>query len=314
MGFTESIYVLASITTAIFLEAMPFLAIGALFAAVIEVYMPVDRLARFIPKSFLGGVALGVTAGFVIPTCECGVVPIVRRLIMKGVPPYIAITYMLAAPIINPVVLASTYIAFRGDLPMVTGRVVIAAMVAAALGFYVKRMDKDAVLNDAAQSQLNNETCHHHGDINDHDGCSHSHDTVLSNRSKMTETMIHAAHEFFDMGKFLIIGAFTAALFKTFVPQDVMAYFSGNLFLSIFGMMTLAVLLSICSEADAFVAASFISFPAVAQLSFVTIGPMVDLKLIGMFAATFNRRVFRALLIGPTVIIFIVTMMLGFLM
>jgi hypothetical protein len=115
--------------------------------------------------------------------------------------------------------------------------------------------------------------------------------------------MLHAAQEFMDMGKYLIIGALAAASFKTLLPQDIMSLFSGNLLMSIVGMMILAILLSICSEADAFVAASFLTFPAGAQLAFVTIGPMVDLKLIGMYAATFQRKFVFALVLGPTVLI-----------
>ena len=314
MEFSESIYILSSITAAIFLEAMPFLAIGAVFSGVIEVYMPVERLARFIPKSHFGGVALGVAAGFAVPTCECGVVPIVRRLIMKGVPPYIAITYMLAAPIINPVVMASTYVAFRGDLSLVIGRVVIAAVVAASLGLFVKRMDESSVLKAPAQNQFPSQSWHDHDEISGQAACCHPPAPPSSKGSRLVGALAHAAHEFVDMGKLLILGAFAAAAFKTFVPQEMMAYFAGNLFLSISGMMILAVLLSICSEADAFVAASFISFPRAAHLSFVTIGPMVDLKLIGMFAATFNSRVLLALLIGPTIIIFLLSSALGFLM
>jgi len=118
---------------------MPFLAIGALLSAVIEVFIPAERMLRWIPKSVFGGVAMGVGAGFVLPTCECGVVPVARRLMHKGVPPFIAIAYMLAAPIVNPVVLASTYFAFRGNVSMVLGRIVIAALVASALGLYTRR-------------------------------------------------------------------------------------------------------------------------------------------------------------------------------
>ena len=105
------------------------------------------------------------------------------------------------------------------------------------------------------------------------------------------------------MGKYLILGAIAAASFKTLLPQDIMSLFSSNLLLSIGGMMLLAILLSICSEADAFVAASFLTFPTGAQLAFVAIGPMVDLKLIGMYAATFQRRMVIALVLGPTALI-----------
>lgn len=272
---------------------MPFLAIGALLSAVIEVFVSADRMLRWIPKSVFGGVAMGVGAGFVLPTCECGVVPVARRLMHKGVPPFIAISYMLAAPIVNPVVLASTYFAFRGNVSMVLGRIAIAALVASALGLYTRRFTDVLANSNKAHAGKENEHVHDHSDL-----------TV---RGKLLAVLTHAAREFMDMGKFLILGALAAASFKTLLPQDIMSLFSANLLLSIGGMMLLAILLSVCSEADAFVAASFLNFPAGAQLAFVSIGPMVDLKLIGMYAATFRRRIVLALILGPAVLIFILS-------
>jgi hypothetical protein len=280
---------------------MPFLAIGALLSAVIEVFVSTERMMRWIPKTVIGGIALGVGAGFVLPTCECGVVPVARRLMHKGVPPFIAIAYMLSAPIVNPVVLASTYFAFRGSVSMVLARVVMAAVVATALGLYTRRVPE--VL-------ANSQKAHSGKDEHFHD---HS---ALSVTGKLRAVMIHAAQEFMDMGKFLILGAIAAASFKTLLPQDIMSLFSANLLLSIGGMMLLAILLSVCSEADAFVAASFLNFPAASHLAFVSIGPMVDLKLIGMYAATFRRKIVIALILGPTVLIFFLSWLfeqLGFL-
>ena len=120
----------ASIATAIFIEAMPFLVIASLFSALIEVFVATERLLRWLPKSVAGGLIAGILGGFLIPTCECGVVPIVRRLMLKGVPPFIAVAFMLAAPVVNPIVLASTYLAFRGSVVMVGARVAVAALVA----------------------------------------------------------------------------------------------------------------------------------------------------------------------------------------
>ena len=121
----------------------------------------------------------------------------------------------------------------------------------------------------------------------------------------------HAAHDFLEMGKYLILGAFAAAAFKTFVPASIVSVFEGNLVLSILGMMALAILLSVCSEADAFVAASFVTFPAAAHLAFVSIGPMVDVKLIGLYAVTFRRRLFLLLLAVPTVLVFLLSWLFG---
>ena len=271
---------------------MPFLVIGALFSATIEVFVSTERLLRCIPKSLVGGIALGIGAGFVLPTCECGVVPIVRRLMHKGVPPFIAIAYMLAAPIVNPVVLASTYLAFRGSLTMVLARIMLAAIVATVLGLYARSLP-NVLLN--GKDSGNGSQAHDH----DHSG--------QSFLQKIRSVMIHTAQEFLDMGKFLIIGAMAAASFKTLLPEDIMSFFSGNLVLSIMGMMILAILLSICSEADAFVAASFQTFPAGAHLAFVAVGPMVDLKLIGMYAVTFHRKMVLALVFGPSLLIFVLS-------
>lgn len=289
----ETFELFSAIAAAIFIEAMPFLVIGALFSATIEVFVSTERLLRCIPRSLAGGLVLGIGAGFVLPTCECGVVPIVRRLMRKGVPPFIAIAYMLAAPIVNPVVLASTYLAFRGSWVMVLARIAVAAIVAAVLGLYARSLP-NALLTEE------DDGC----DAHDHD---HGAQPFLQ---KIRSVMVHAAGEFMDMGKFLIIGAMAAAAFKTLLPENVMSLFTGNLVLSITGMMILAMLLSICSEADAFVAASFQLFPAGAKLAFVAIGPMVDLKLIGMYAVTFHRKMVLALVLGPSVLIFLLSWLL----
>lgn len=290
------LYMFSAIVAAIFIEAMPFLVIGALFSATIEVFVSTERLVRHIPKSVAGGLASGIGAGFLLPTCECGVVPIVRRLMHKGVPPFIAIAFMLAAPIVNPVVLASTYLAFRGSLTMVFARITVAALTAAVLGLYARRL-AEVFLN--SKKSRNSDHDHNH----DHSGEPFNH--------KIKSVMIHAAREFMDMGKFLIVGAMAAAAFKTLLPENIMSLFSGSLLLSITGMMILAILLSICSEADAFVAASFQTFSAASKLAFVGIGPMVDLKLIGMYTITFNRKMVLALVVGPSVLIFMLSWLFG---
>lgn len=302
----ESFYTFCAIGTAIFIEAMPFLVIGALFSSAIEVFVSAERLLRLVPKSVAGGVLMGIGTGFVLPTCECGVVPVVRRLMRKGVPPYIAITYMLAAPIVNPVVLVSTYIAFRGSTEMVFARAAMAAITATVVGLYVTRIG--SVLRAGAEETG---CCAGHDCGHDHGGDhSHSHEQGHEGEPlarNMRAVLVHSANEFMDMGKFLIIGSFVAAAFKTYLPENVMAFFAGDAALSIGGMMLLAILLSVCSEADAFVAASFQTFSAASRLAFIAIGPMVDLKLIGMFAVTFRRRVVVALIVVPTLLIFVLS-------
>jgi len=280
-----------SIASAIFLESMPFLVLGALVSATIEVYVPSDRLTRFIPRGRLGGVGLGLVAGFVIPTCECGVVPVVRRLMRKGVPGHVAIPYLLAAPVLNPVVLASTAIAFRGNLSMILGRIVVVALVAAAVGLLVARF-REPLVRHARSPGVDPD--HHH--------------PPGATKGKPIEVLSHAAADFLDMGKYLILGALASAAIKGFLPQSVFTYLSHNVVVSVGGSMGLAVLLSVCSEADAFVAASFVGFPRAAQLAFITIGPMLDLKLIGMYVGAFRRSLVFALLVVPAVLVFLLTL------
>ncbi|WP_289055317.1 permease [Carboxylicivirga marina] len=308
----ETFNLFAAIALAIFIEAMPFLVIGALFSSFIEVFVSTQRLLGMVPKNIAGGLALGIGSGFVLPTCECGVVPIVRRLMSKGVPPYIAIAYMLAAPIVNPVVLASTYIAFRGSFSMVFARIGLAVIVAAIVALISRQMASVVkplkVRSDKHDCDNPNHThIHQHEHSHDHTH-NHTHEPL---GKKIVSTFRHAAVEFMDMGKYLILGALIAAAFKTFLPENAMAYFSGNLALSIAGMMLLAILLSICSEADAFVVASFVGFPVAAQLAFIGIGPMVDLKLIGMYGITFKRLMVVSLLVVPFIIIYLASLLIG---
>ena len=286
----ETFRIFVAIATAIALEAMPFLALGALLSAVIEVFLSPARLARVVPRSVPGRIALGVSAGLVVPTCECGVVPVARRLLAKDVPGTTVVAYLLSAPILNPVVLASTFVAFRGSWTMVGARAAVAVVVAGTVAVLVRRLPREALVRKT-------EPANHEHDV--HEG------------SRLLAVGRHAAIDFLEMGKYLVLGALAAAAFKTFLPASVVAVFEGNLVLSILGMMALAILLSVCSEADAFVAASFVTFPTAAHLAFVSIGPMVDIKLIGLYAATFRRRLVLLLLLVPTVLVFVLSLLFG---
>ncbi|MGD8702372.1 MAG: permease [Desulfosarcina sp.] len=306
----ESVTTFSAIALAIFVEAMPFLAVGALLSAAIEEFVPPERLASWLPKGTGAGIALGAAAGMLLPTCECGVVPVARRLMSKGVPPQVAVAYMLAAPVVNPVVLVSTWVAFQGRPSMVAGRMLMAAGIAMLMALIARRMGN--ILKAACHAVHPPEACCHHG----HHavsaiGAFHAAANRVSLAAKFWTVLKHGGHEFLDMGRFLILGAVAAALFKTFLPQEMILAVTGSPALQIAGMMVLAVLLSICSEADAFVAASFLPFSSASQLAFVTIGPMVDLKLIGMYAVTFKRPFFWTLMVGPALLVFALSMIFG---
>jgi uncharacterized membrane protein YraQ (UPF0718 family) len=298
---SQDLYIFATTSTAIFLEAAPFLLLGALVSSLIEVCFPGDRIVKWVPKGLLAGVAFGLGGGLLVPTCECGVVPIVRRFLTKGIPPHAAITYMLAAPVINPLVLVSTYVAFRGNIWMVLGRVALVAVTAACMGLALSRSDPNPLI----QGQPVDHDPHEHGDC-DREGVHQNH-----RGSRLIAISAHTASEFLEMGKYLILGCFAAGFLKTFLSDNILTVFETNIFLAVGALMLLAVVLSVCSEADAFVAASLRSFPGVAQLSFVSIGPMVDLKLIFMYHGIFRRRVVLALVMVPTAIIYLSSVMIG---
>lgn len=323
----QDLQIFTSTVIAIFLEASPFLMLGSLLSAVFEIYVPADVLARTLPKGRVPGLLFGLFAGMLIPTCECGVVSIVRRLLRKGVPAQVAITYMLAAPVINPLVLASTYIAFRGDVWMVLARVALVAVCASAIGFGLSNIDPVLLLREGKifKGLLNSDQPsgdEAHGqpaapvflEMAPASACNCGCDGALHHGSRLTGVLIHTASEFLDMGKYLLLGACAVGLFNVLPPYEFLYMLMGSTQLAIVGMMILAVLLSVCSEADAFVAASFSSFPTVAQLSFVAIGPMVDLKLIIMYGAVFHRRVALLLVVVPTLLIYLLSSLLAMVM
>jgi len=309
----QDLVIFATAASAIVLEAAPFLLLGSLIGALIEVLVSEQALLRCIPRSPVGQVAVGLFAGMLLPTCECGIVPVARRLLLKNVPPRTAIPYMMAAPVVNPVVIASTLFAFQGDLTIIALRLVLVLVPAAALGLalgdarpadVLRQRPADLKKYDAAEA-AHLPSGHDHGP-----GCACGcHDPGHNN--KLLAILRHTATEFLSMARFLVFGGIVAAAFKTFLPPEILAAFAGSPALAIAGLMLLAVLLSICSEADAFVAASFGSFPAMAKIAFMAVGAMVDLKLIPLFLAVFRRRVALALIAVPVVAVYAVSLALS---
>ena len=315
----QDVQLFTSTATAVFLEASPFLLLGALLSSVFEVFLPQDRIEKYLPNGLLLGLLFGLSAGILIPTCECGVVSIVRRLLKKGVPPHVALTYMLSAPVINPLTIAATYIAFRGNMWMVLGRIGIVAACASCLGLALARTDPVLLLRGSETEPVPcdhgrigyspadmNHLPHIHLDVAHGCGCC----CAVPQGSRLVQVFQHTASEFLDMGTYLILGALAVGFFRASLYQEWLAFFQNNVFLAIGIMMLLAFFLSICSQADAFVAASFVTFSSVAQLSFVTLGPMVDLKLVAMYGAVFRKRIALTIIVVPITLIYILSLLL----
>jgi uncharacterized membrane protein YraQ (UPF0718 family) len=265
------------------IQAFPFVMFGAVAASLVEVFVPVGTLERLahLPRPLqLPAAAL---AGLGFPICECGSVPVARRLVQRGLMPSAAVTFMLAAPVLNPVVIASTFVAYRGRSilwTMVGGRFLLGMLVAIAVGWLVGARSADELLKP------NPHEAHHH--------------PVELGRPEppWRRFFSHLGSDFLFMGRYLILGATIAAAIQTFLPASVLDGVAERHLLAIVAMMGLAALLSLCSESDAFVAASFVQFGPSSQLAFLVFGPMVDLKLVSLYAGTFRRGFVRAVVIG----------------
>lgn len=255
----------ALVFTSIAVEALPFVLLGAMVSAAMAVYVPetaFGRIARLPARLQVPGLAL---CGFAFPVCECGSVPVGRRLIERGVAPAGGVAFMLAAPILNPIVLISTFVAYGGGsrgTEMVAARAGIGLVIAIAAGF---------VLGRGIQLRPRPEHSHDH---------SHRKGAFVE----------HLADDFLLMGRFLVLGAALSALLQTFVPQGLIAGVAGTFVLGTLALMGLAFMLSLCSEADAFVATSFTAFSLPAQLAFLAFGPIIDTKLAVLYGATFGPR------------------------
>jgi len=292
----EKLQLFSLFSVSVFLEAAPFLLLGALLSSLFEVFVSEERVNSWIPKKRRFGLLLGLTMGMIFPTCECGIMPIIKRMMEKKVPNYIAITYMLAAPVINPVVLFSTYVAFRGNWHMVLARVLIVSIVALFVGSYF------ALTRERHLLKTNPETACA-------GGCGHDH--YQEHENKIGAVLSHTANEFLEMGKYLIIGCFAASFFTAFFPKGLMPVFETNMIIAIVFMMGLAILLSICAAADSFIAASFTSMPMAAQMAFVTLGPMFDLKLLTMYLGIFKKKYVWGLIMVIVGLNFILNCLLG---
>jgi uncharacterized protein len=286
----------------IFIEAVPFLLLGTLASGLVEVFFEREELVRLLPRHPLLGALAGSMMGLCLPVCECGVVPLTRRLFQKGAPTAVGISFLLAAPVINPVVIASTYAAF-GPGPVFWGRLGLTLLVAIVTGLVFSRQpDVNQILRDPVlpEAEL---------PVTLTLSASAAPAVVpLPLGKRLRRMAVIAGDEFFEMGRYLVIGSLLAALLQTLVPQQVLAALGRGPVLSVVVMAVIAVLLSVCSTVDAFIALAFIGqFPTGALLSFLVYGPMVDIKSTLMFSRVFKRRGVVYLVMFPLLLTLVLT-------
>jgi uncharacterized membrane protein YraQ (UPF0718 family) len=254
-----------TVFVSVMVQAVPFLVFGVVLSAVIAVFVPRSFWAKALPSHPALAVPAASLAGVILPGCECGSVPIAGSLIRRGVTPAAALAFLLAAPAINPIVLTATVIAFPGQPQMAVARGLASLVVAVAMGWLWLRLGKIEWIR-----------LPHRPDLDD--------------TSKARAFWAACRHDVMHAGGFLVVGAAAAATINVVVPGAWLQKLADDPVVSILVLATLAVLLSICSEADAFVAASLSQFSLTSRLVFLVVGPMVDLKLISMQTGVFGRR------------------------
>ncbi|MEV0898454.1 permease [Actinoplanes sp. NPDC049802] len=260
----ERLQTWTTVFVSVLVQAVPFLVFGVLLSAVIAVFVPRSFWAKALPRHPALAVPAASMAGVVLPGCECGAVPIAGSLIRRGVTPAAALAFLLAAPAINPIVLTATAVAFPGNPEMVVARGLASLVVAVVMGWLWLRLGRT-------------------------DWIRLPHRPDLDGASKGRAFWAACRHDVTHAGGFLVLGAAAAATINVIVPEAWLQTLASHPVLSVLALAVLAVLLSICSEADAFVAASLSQFSLTSRLVFLVVGPMVDLKLISMQAGVFGR-------------------------
>lgn len=278
----------------ILLEGAFFIFIGTVVSGFIDAYMPGGLLDRYLPKNRYVAILAGGVLGAIFPVCECAIVPVIRRLLKKGLPLSVGVTYMLAAPIINPVTLTSTLAAFsqRGGEGMLVAlsRIGIAYLITVAAGIFMLRVPVSAVLTERVQ-----------GSLRSGDGPAHDHGAG----NRLVYAMRVAQRDFTDVAMYFVAGVALTAMFNVWTNRDIIDPVAGSDATGAPALMGLAFILSLCSTSDAFVAAAMDKFSYAAKLAFLVFGPMMDLKLIFLYSSVFKRKFVLGMALGLFVLVWV---------
>ena len=312
----------------IFFESLPFLLLGSIISSVIETYVSNDTFVKIIPKNKILGSIVGVFLGFFLPACDCAVIPVSKRLLKKNVPINVAVSFMLASPIINPVVLLSTYNAFYKTNPEIFWYrlflgIIIALLIGVITGiiFGKKEVIKnrlidsedddihDSILPDNLKDELVDDDIIEGFDDDDfEDECCHCHSDKLKHSLKndFLSICVHTSIDFFEVVKYLMFGALLASLIQVLLPRNILLFFDNNQFISILVLMLFAYLISLCSTSDSFVGKSLLSmFNEGAVIAYLLLGPMIDIKNTIVLLGNYKKSFVWTLIILVFVIIFI---------
>jgi uncharacterized protein len=286
---SSSLLQMNTIFISILIEALPFILLGVIISGIIQIFVTDEMMAKAIPKNKFGAIVLASVIGALFPACECGIVPITRRLMAKGVPLYAAIPFMLTGPIINPVVLFATFVAFGNDWKIMIERGVVAFLVSLIVGLILAFQFKTP--------QVKNEI--------------HVHTASKKMSEKIGDALKHTIDEFFSVGKFVIIGGLIAAAMQTYVKTSTLIALGHGVVSSNVVMMGLSYILSLCSSADAFIASSFRStFNDSAVIAFLVFGPMFDIKNTLMMLSQFKTKFVFSLFVYVFILVLLLSLLI----
>ncbi len=274
----------------IILEGTPFILVGTILSGMIDAFLPAKFLERLLPKNKVLATLASGFLGLIFPVCECAVVPVIRRLVQKGLPLSCALTYMLSAPIINPVVIISTLAAFQNykDLsgmpiawPMLIARVSLGYLVAVIVGIALLRKKPSDILHPVLVKGMEKA---------ESDAAEAATRPALSFDAKLRQAMRTAMGDFLDTAMYFSAGVLITSIFNTQINQGHFNTVAANPMLATPTMMGIAFMVALCSTSDAFIAAPIPKFSEMAKLAFLVFGPMLDVKLVFMYATAFRRR------------------------
>ena len=314
-----------TVFTGIVLQAVPFMLLGALLSSALYAFVPDRLLIKLFPKKYGIGFLTALFAGALFPVCECAAVPLMRSLIKKGVAMPIAVTFMLASPIVNPISIVSTLYAFPQQPSVAFYRLSFGLLIAFAIGLLLLFYPEEKYLKEDFDREPSVQP-HTFGGVDtafrlatgrsaqnsrsepqsDNFGSITAESKVQWLQVKVYALLMHTCSEFFTTGPFLILGAFITALMRAAVPQEFFSITSGSAAGSLLVMMLFAFVFSACSTSDAFIARSFLNrFPSGSILGFLVYGPMMDIKNLFMLLSLFKKRFVIELTLIITVINFI---------
>ncbi len=307
----------------ILFEGAPFILLGTLLSGFLGVYLPAGAMEKMLPKNKVAAILVSGLLGLILPVCECAVVPVIRRLVAKGLPVSCAFAYMLAAPIVNPITIFSTWNAFpdfetwseRSEF-FTFSRVLLGYLSAIVVGLIVLRIPMDKILKPRVLPEeiASNDHDHHCHD----EGCDHEHHEHHSHhdhdhqggegQNRVVLSMRAALKDFTDVGVYFTIGVIITALFNVGIAPGAewLESMEGSAFGQTAAFMLLAFLLSLCSTSDAFIAAT-LAPPAAARtaarLGFLVFGPMMDVKLLFLYSTIMKPKFIAWLAVGLFVFI-----------